>query len=115
MELKLDKGYLLSVSFRLLPSDGLFMSWVTNEYTGFLPGIFSGGGGKIYCYANFYRYANFCIIFGPNFRGGKSLVGWGRPPYPPPPVEESQYARTLSQFSVHFYRVHTIAVVISYE
>ena len=39
------------------------------NYSGFLPGIFSGGG-KIYC------YANFSIVFGPNFKeggGGKSL------------------------------------------
>ena len=37
---------------------------------GFLPGFFSGWGGKIYCYANFFRYANFSIVVGPNFRGG---------------------------------------------
>ena len=35
--------------------------------TGFLPGIFQGG--KIYCYANFFSYANFSVVFGPNFRG----------------------------------------------
>ena len=32
--------------------------------------IFFLGGGKIYCYANFFRYANFSIVFGPNFGGG---------------------------------------------
>ena len=34
---------------------------------------FFQGGGKIYCYANFFCYANFSIVFGPNVGGGKSL------------------------------------------
>ena len=33
---------------------------------GFLPGFFSGG---IYCYANFFCYAKFSIVFGPNLMG----------------------------------------------
>ena len=41
--------------------------------TGFLLGIFREGG-KIYCYANFFCYA---IVFGPNFREGKSFQGEG--------------------------------------
>ena len=36
-------------------------------------------GGKIYCYANFFYYANFSIAFGPNFREGqKSPRGGGQ-------------------------------------
>ena len=31
--------------------------------------------GKIYCYANFFHYANFSIVFGPNFGGGKLPQG----------------------------------------
>ena len=48
-------------------------------------------GGEIYCYANLFCYANFSIVFGPNFRGTKSTGGklpQGAPPVPP--VEESQ-------------------------
>ena len=30
------------------------------------------GGGRIYCYANFFCYA---IVFGPNFREGQSFQG----------------------------------------
>ena len=53
------------------------------SYSGFLPGIFSGG--KIYCYANFYCYS---IVFGPNFREGQKFSGGqtasgGHPPVPP--------------------------------
>ena len=50
--------------------------------TGFLVGIFSGGGGKIYCY--FFCYA---IVFGPNFKEMQKFSGGGGRP----PVEESQY------------------------
>ena len=43
-------------------------------------------GGKIYCYANLFCYANFSVVFGPNFGGCKSLWGAnclrGRPPAP---------------------------------
>ena len=39
---------------------------------GFLLGTFSGGGGKIYCYANYFCYA---IVFGPNFREGQKFSG----------------------------------------
>ena len=38
-------------------------------------------GGKIYCYANFFRYANFSTVLGPNFRGANCLRG--RPLLPP--------------------------------
>ena len=40
--------------------------------------------GKIYCYANFFGYANFSIVFGPNFRGQKSPgeLPQGVPPVP---------------------------------
>ena len=31
--------------------------------------------GKIYCYANFFHYANFSIVFGPNFGGGQTALG----------------------------------------
>ena len=31
--------------------------------SGFLPGMFSGGGGGIYCHATFFCYANFSIVF----------------------------------------------------
>ena len=33
--------------------------------------------GKIYCYANFFHYANFSIVFGPNFRGEQTASGGG--------------------------------------
>ena len=39
----------------------------TRGIPGFLPGIFSGGGSRIYCYANF--------VFGPNFGGGETRGG----------------------------------------
>ena len=35
---------------------------------------FFSGGGKIYCYANFYCYS---IVFGPNFREGRKFSGRG--------------------------------------
>ena len=57
----------------------------TAEFTlhvaGFLLGIFFRGRGKIYCYANFYCYA---IVFGPNFRRGKSFQGGKLPQGLPP-------------------------------
>ena len=54
------------------------------------PRIFQGG--KIYC------YANFSIVFGPNFgEGTKISEGGVLPPPPPPPMEESQ----LSSFRYH--------------
>ena len=40
-------------------------------------------GGKIYCYANFFCYDNFSIVFGLNFKGQKSPRGelsQGAPP-----------------------------------
>ena len=37
-------------------------------------------GGKIYCYANSFCYANFSIAFGPNFRGTKVSKGGQHPP-----------------------------------
>ena len=47
---------------------------------GFLLGIFSegGGGGKIYCYANFFLYANFSIVLNQIWGGGKLLQGKAR-------------------------------------
>ena len=41
--------------------------------------VFRGGGeGKIYCYVNFFCYANFSTVFGSNFRGQKSPRGGGQ-------------------------------------
>ena len=54
----------------------------------FFQEFFQGGGGKIYCYANFFCYANLSIVFGPNFGGGK-LSERGKLPQGPP-VTESQ-------------------------
>ena len=58
-----------------------------------------GGGGKIYCYANFFCYA---IVFELNFREGQKFSGGqtvsgGAPPCPP--VEESQHK--ISELSYH--------------
>ena len=47
------------------------LSW----YSGFLSGLFRGVGDKIYCYANFFVYANFPIVIRPNFRDQKSPRG----------------------------------------
>ena len=33
--------------------------------------------GKIYCYANFFHYANFSIVFGPLISGGHTAGGGG--------------------------------------
>ena len=60
------------------------------SHAGFLSGFFSGGG-KIYCFSNFYCYANFSIIFGPNFTGDKGLAGGGGGA----PVEESQHGHII--------------------
>ena len=38
-------------------------------------------GGKTYCYANFYCYANISIVFRPNF-GGEAKVPEGVAPTP---------------------------------
>ena len=59
--------------------------------------IFRGGGGKIYCYANFFCYA---IVFGPNFREGQKFSG-GKLPQggaPAPTVEESQSDGTMRRW-----------------
>ena len=45
----------------LWPSD--MAVYVLHTVAGFLPGIFSGG---VSFFANFYSYANFSIVFGPN-------------------------------------------------
>ena len=55
----------------------------TRHNTGFLPGSFFGGGGKIYCYVDFFCYADFPVVFGPHFREANCLRR--RPPAPPPP------------------------------
>ena len=56
-----------------------FLSW-NHRPTGFFPGILFGReGGRIYSYANFF------IVFGPNFRGGGGKLLQGAPP-----VEENQ-------------------------
>ena len=59
-------------------------NWKMIVSTGFLLGIFFRGGGKIYCYANFFCYA---IVFGPNFREGQKFSGGqtasGGRPLPP--------------------------------
>ena len=54
----------------------LMIPWRAPSNTGFLLGIFSG---EIYCYANLFCYANFSIVFGPNFRGGGQTVSGGHP------------------------------------
>ena len=47
--------------------------------------------GGIYCYANFFCYADFSIVFGTNFEGQKSLrEGKCLRGRSPSPVEESQ-------------------------
>ena len=67
--------------------------------SGFLPVIFSGRQNLLLC--QFSCYANLSIVFGPNFKGGKSLqeetLPHGGAPMPPPhphphppPVEGSQ-------------------------
>ena len=67
---------------RMVPKIGLtFNSW---KYWLSSRNFFEGGGGKIYCYANFFCYANFSILFGPNFGG----LLQGVPPAPS--LEESQ-------------------------
>ena len=60
-------------------------------------------GGKIHCYANFFCYANFSIVFEPNFGGGqKSLRGQNaRGGAPCSPVEESQNEVEESQNEVY--------------
>ena len=45
-----------------------------------------------YCWS---RYANFYIVFGPNFGGGNCFRGRPMPSPLPPPVEESQLRRKL--------------------
>ena len=56
-------------------------------------------GGTIYCFANFYFYANLYFVFRPNFLGGgnqnllrRTTASGGKAPASPlpPPVEESQ-------------------------
>ena len=42
-----------------------------------------GGGGEIYCYANFYCY---CTVFGPNFREGRKFSGGSKLPQGAPPA-----------------------------
>ena len=46
---------------------------------GSLPGI-SSGGGKIYCNANLFCYANYSIVFVLNFGGGTASGGEGAAP-----------------------------------
>ena len=57
---------------------------------------FLSGGGKIYCYANFYCYS---IVFGPNFRDGQKFSRGanclrGEPPCPP--WEKARAQRSIS-------------------
>ena len=42
---------------------------------GFLSGIFSEGGGKIYWYGNFFCYANFSIVLNQIWEGGQTASG----------------------------------------
>ena len=62
---------------------------------GFLPGIFQGEQNLLLC--KFPCYANFLIVFGPNFRGGKvyeaGKLPQGRPSCPL--MEESQSVTIL--------------------
>ena len=59
-------------------------------------------GSKIYCYANFFCYANCSLVFGPNFRGrqkslrGKQPQGHLLPPCGRKPVFYSAVSREFS-------------------
>ena len=48
---------------------------------GFIPGIFLGGA-KMYCYASIFCYANFSIVFGPNFKGEAKVSEGDKLPLP---------------------------------
>ena len=72
-------------SLRVLPPEFLksypVSEWNFQIYTlpqslAFFQGFFRGGG-KIYCNANFFCYANFSIIFKPFFWGG-GQIAWGK-------------------------------------
>ena len=39
---------------------------------GFLARLCFGEGGKVYCYADFYCYSYFSIVFGQNFKGAQN-------------------------------------------
>ena len=71
-----------------------FISWLSSRN-------FFQGGGKIYCYANFYCYS---IDFGPNFREGRKFSG-GAPPCLPcgrkPVSSPGQRKRKLVITSIH--------------
>ena len=56
-------------------------------------------GSRIYCYPNFFCYANFSIVFGPNFRGGQKSLRGGLSQGVPHPVEKSQDGRHGRRFS----------------
>ena len=57
-------------------------------YSRFSSRNFFQGGGGANCYANFFCYANFSVVFGPNFGEGELLEGEAPPS--PLPVEVSQ-------------------------
>ena len=74
---------------------------------------FFKGEGKIYCYADFFCYSNFPIVFGLNFRGAKvSEVGKLFEGAPLPPVEESQ-VRNISLYTFASYS-HSCKILQSY-
>ena len=71
--------------------------------------------GFFYCFANFCCYANFSIVFGPNFRGGvKVFFGGGGELLErvPSPVEESQgiYAHIQDCYLFLIFHSYTIFV-----
>ena len=62
--------------FKELPCFGVTFSNIhPASKFGFLSGIFSGGGGKIYSYANFFCYANFSIVLNQIWGGGQTASG----------------------------------------
>ena len=75
------------MSYPITEDHGKRLSGTYIEHcAGFLPGMFFRGGGKIYCYVNFFCYANFSVL-GPNSGGPKLSEGGqtasGGAPLPP--------------------------------
>ena len=65
----LIKQYVIDSNFTCAPTFLDLLTWLSSR------NFFRVG--KIYCYANFFHYANFSIVFGPNFGGGQTASGGG--------------------------------------